>query len=56
VGRLLHRLDMTRLQPRPYHPKKDIAAQEAFKKIPSSGSRSRAGISRRQADRGLVPG
>jgi transposase len=32
VGRLLHRLDMTRLQPRPYHPKKDIAAQEAFKK------------------------
>ena len=32
VGRLLHRLDMTRLQPRPYHPKKDAAAQEAFKK------------------------
>ena len=32
VGRLLHRLDMTRLQPRPYHPKKDTAAQEAFKK------------------------
>jgi transposase len=32
VGRLLHRLEMTRLQPRPYHPKKDAAAQEAFKK------------------------
>lgn len=32
VGRLLHRLDMTRLQPRPHHPKKDAAAQEAFKK------------------------
>jgi transposase len=32
VGRLLHRLDMTRLQPRPYHPKKDAAAQETFKK------------------------
>src|ERR1700682_4854887 len=32
VGRLLHRLDMTRLQPRPYHPKKDAAGQEAFKK------------------------
>lgn len=32
VGRLLHRLNMTRLQPRPYHPKKDAAAQEAFKK------------------------
>ena len=56
VGRLLHRLDMTRLQPRPYHPKKDSAAQEAYKKIPSSGRRSRAGIGRRQADRGLVPG
>lgn len=32
VGRLLHRLDMTRLQPRPYHPQKDAAAQEDFKK------------------------
>jgi len=32
VGRLLHRLAMTRLQPRPYHPQKDAAAQEAFKK------------------------
>lgn len=32
VGRLLHRLGMTRLQPRPYHPNKDAAAQEAFKK------------------------
>ena len=31
VGRLLHQLDMTRLQPRPCHPKKDAAAQEAFK-------------------------
>ena len=32
VGKLLRRLEMTRLQPRPYHPKKDFAAQEAFKK------------------------
>ena len=32
VGKLLRRLRMTRLQPRPYHPKKDAAAQEAFKK------------------------
>ena len=31
VGRLLHRLGMTRLQPRPHHPKKVAAAQEAFK-------------------------
>ena len=34
VGRLLHRLEMTRLQPRPYHPKKDAAAQEGFKNVP----------------------
>lgn len=32
VGRLLHRLNMTRLQPRPHHPKKDAAAQAVFKK------------------------
>ena len=31
VGKLLHRLGLTRLQPRPFHPKKDAAAQEAFK-------------------------
>jgi transposase len=28
VGRMLHRLKMTRLQPRPYHPKKNAEAQE----------------------------
>lgn len=32
VGKLLRRLGMTRLQPRPYHPKRDIEAQAAFKK------------------------
>lgn len=32
VGKLLRRMAMTRLQPRPYHPKKDAEAQEAFKK------------------------
>jgi transposase len=32
VGKLLRRLRMTRLQPRPYHPKSDLAAQEAYKK------------------------
>jgi transposase len=32
VGRLLRKLKMTRLQPRPYHPQRDAAAQEAFKK------------------------
>ena len=32
VGKLLRKLRLTQLQPRPYHPKKDAAAQEAFKK------------------------
>jgi transposase len=32
VGKLLHKLGLVRLQPRPCHPKKDAAAQEAFKK------------------------
>jgi transposase len=32
VGKLLRRMGLTRLQPRPYHPRKDAAAQEAFKK------------------------
>ena len=32
VGKWLHELKLTRLQPRPFHPKKDPAAQEAFKK------------------------
>ena len=31
LPRLRH-MRMTRLQPRPYHPKKDVAAQEAYKK------------------------
>lgn len=32
MGTWLRRLEMTRLQPRPYHPKKDPAAETAFKK------------------------
>jgi transposase len=32
VGKLLCRLGLTRLQPRPYHPKKDAEAQATFKK------------------------
>ena len=30
VGRWLRKLDLTRLQPRPHHPKKDPAAEEPF--------------------------
>jgi transposase len=32
MGKWLRRLDMTRLQPRPYHPKKDPEAEATFKK------------------------
>ena len=32
IGKWLHRLGLTRLQPRPYHPKKDPDAEAAFKK------------------------
>ena len=32
IGKWLRKLGLTRLQPRPFHPKKDDAAQEAFKK------------------------
>ena len=44
IGKWLHQLGLTRLQPRPFHPKKDAEAQETFKKtlptwpvLPSSG-------------------
>ncbi len=32
VAKWLRKMEMTRLQPRPFHPKKDAEAQEAFKK------------------------
>jgi len=32
IGKWLRKLDLTRLQPRPFHPKKDEAAQATFKK------------------------
>ena len=36
VSGWLHQLGLTRLQPRPYHPKRDLAAQEAYKKTSPS--------------------
>ena len=36
VAKWLHLLELTRLQPRPFHPKQDAAAQEAFKKTSAS--------------------
>jgi len=32
IGKWLRKLELTRLQPRPFHPKKDAAAQATFKK------------------------
>ena len=32
IGKWLRKLNLTRLQPRPFHPKKDPAAQAAYKK------------------------
>jgi transposase len=32
IGKWLHQLGLTRLQPRPFHPKKVVEAEEAFKK------------------------
>jgi hypothetical protein len=40
VAKWLRRLRLTRLQPRPFHPKQDVAAQEEFKKIWQPGRRS----------------
>jgi len=33
IGKWLRKLKLTRLQPRPYHPKKDAAAEELFKRV-----------------------
>ena len=32
IAKWLRKMDLTRLQPRPFHPKKDPAAEDAFKK------------------------
>ena len=37
IGKWLRKMGLTRLQPRPYHPKKDAAAEEAFKKLRQPG-------------------
>ena len=38
IGKWLRKLGLTRLQPRPFHPKKDPAAQEEFKKTSAPAS------------------
>jgi transposase len=36
IGKWLRKMELTRLQPRPFHPKKDEAAQATFKKTSSA--------------------
>ena len=43
IGKWLRALGLTRLQPCPSHPKKDLAAQELFKKPPWAGERPSCG-------------
>ena len=42
IGRWLHELGLTRLQPRPYHPKKAVEAEVAFKKTSPVWSKPRS--------------
>jgi transposase len=42
IARWLHELGLTRLQPRPYHPKKDPEAETAFKKTSPIWSKPRS--------------
>lgn len=58
IGKWLRQMALTRLQPRPFHPKKDEAAQSAFKKLrpPGEDGASQQHGRRRQADRDMVAG
>jgi transposase len=49
IGRWLHELGLTRLQPRPVHPQKDPDAEEAFKKTLPTWSERRSTKPRSQA-------
>jgi transposase len=42
IGRWLHELGLTRLQPRPFHPKKDAEAESVFKKVSPTWSKQRS--------------
>jgi putative transposase len=56
IGKWLHQLGLTRLQPRPVHPKKDPDAEARFKKLRQPGGSRASCNHRRDADRNLVPG
>ncbi len=55
IGTWLGELGLTRLQPRPVHPKKDPAAEETFKKLRQPGAHQARRHNGRYADRNLVP-
>ena len=60
IGKWLRKMKLTRLQPRPHHPKKDAAAQQAFKKRarigvpPMAVETGRAILNRRGAAEGFL--
>jgi transposase len=56
VGKLLARLNFSRVSVRPRHPEQDMAAQEAHKKIRRAGRRGHSWSCQGQADRALVAG
>jgi transposase len=53
VGSWLRQLSMTRLRPRPVHPKKDLETEIAFKKLRSVGEGSAARVGGGQGHRNL---
>jgi transposase len=56
IGKWLNQLGLTRLQPRPYHPKKDAEAEATFKKLRKSGQGRTPGRQGFRADRNMVSG
>jgi transposase len=56
IGKWLRRMRLTRLQARPFHPKRDTAAQETLKKLQFPSQESLARQYRRDQCRDLVPG
>ena len=56
VGVWLREMKLTRLQPRPFHPKQDLDATSTFKKLRPPDRRRFAGTGLRQTNRNLVPG
>ncbi len=56
MGKWLHKLGLTRVQPRPYHPRKNAAAQEVFKKLRKPPEAGAAWLDCRDFARSLVSG